>query len=68
MWEKIKEIYHGAFYILALCWVLAHLIMILLWGTVLIYEPNPIILWVEIIVTSILIILGIERLIKDFRK
>ena len=67
MWDKIKECYGDAFLIVAGGWILAHLIMIELWGVIRIQEANSWILWVEIGLVSGIIILGIERLIKDLR-
>jgi len=68
-WEKIKEIYAGLFLLIAVGWVLAHLILIKLrGGTVTIKEDNKWILRAEIVLTSLIMFLGIERLIKDFKK
>ena len=37
-------------------------------GTYYIYEPNPIILWVETIMAAGIMVLGIDRLINDLKK
>jgi len=65
--DKLKEIWASLLLIVALLWVLAHLIMIKLWRQVLIQEPNPVILMLEIIFTALLICLAVERLIKDMK-
>ena len=56
------------FLIIAGGWVLAHLILIKLYGNVAIAEPNVWILWAEIVTLSLIVILGIERLIEDIRR
>jgi len=66
--EKLKEIWAGLLLIVALLWILVHLILIRLWRQVLIYEPNPVILFIEIAVTILLVVFAIERLIGDMRK
>ena len=66
--EKLKELWAGILLIVALLWILAHLILIKLWKEVIIREPNPVILLVEIIFTALLVCLAIERLIKDVKK
>ena len=68
MWEKIKEIYASAFLIVTTGWLLAHLILIELWGVVAITEGNKWILWTEIGMASIILILAIERFVGDIRK
>ena len=67
MWELIKEVTADVYAISAVCWVLVHLILIKLQGTIQIYEPNEWILWIEIIYTGGALILLIERLVKDVR-
>ena len=66
--EKLKELWAGILLIVALLWILAHLILIRLWKEVIIREPNPIILLIEIIFTALLVCFAIERLIKDVKK
>ena len=68
MWELIKELLADVYGISAMGWVMAHLILMKLQGTVQIYEPNEWILWVELVYTGGALILLIERLIKDIRK
>ncbi len=68
MWDKIKEIYAGAFLILSAGWILVHLLLIEVFGVVRINEPRGWILWIEIAFTIGIIILGVERLIADFRR
>jgi len=68
MWEKIKEIYAGAFLIVTAGWLLGHLIAIQVCGVVAIAEPNKWILWTEIGLASLILILAVERFIKDLRK
>jgi len=65
MIEKLKEIAGSAFACAGIGWVLAHLIMIQIYGTVAIIESNPWILWVEIIATALILILLLERFVKD---
>ncbi len=67
-WEIIKEIAadiiiiaYGGFFSWVFIWILLH-------GTMRIVEPNTYILWIEIIVALIIVILGIERLIRDIKK
>ncbi len=67
MWEKIKELYTGLFLVVSAGWILAHLILIKLFGLVMIAEPNNWILWVEILMMIGIVALGIERLVKDLR-
>ena len=67
MWEKIKEIYASAFLILTTAWLLGHLIAIQICGVVAITEGNKWILWTEIGMASLILILAIERFIKDLR-
>jgi hypothetical protein len=67
VWEKIKEIYASGFLIATTGWLLAHLILIELWGVVQITEGNQWILWTEIGMASLILILAIERFIKDLR-
>ena len=68
MWEKLKECYGDAFLIIVGGWLLAHLILIKLYGAVAITEANIWILWAEIVLASLIVILGVERLIKDIRR
>ncbi len=67
MWEKFKEFYAGLFLIVSAGWILAHLILIKIFGIVRIAEPNNWILWVEIFMTTGIVALGIERFIKDLK-
>ena len=64
-WEKIKEIYAGAFLIMSLSWVLVHLLLIAKHKRVVIAENNKWVLELEIVLTSLMVLLGLERLIKD---
>ena len=68
MWEIMKELYAGCFLIVAATWILGHLVAIKICGIIRIYEPNSIILWIEIVLLILIIALGVERLIKDLRK
>ncbi len=68
MWEWFKELYAGLFLIACAGWLLAHLILIKLLGVVWIAEPNDWILWVEIAMTTGIVALGVERLVKDIRE
>lgn len=65
MWGHIKEIVADMYGWSALAWVLTHLILIKIQGTVQIYEPNSWILWFEIVFTSGALALQTERFIKD---
>ena len=67
LWDEFKEIAAGAFLIASLGWVLFHLILIKLQGVVRITETNQWVLWIEIVIISGLILLGIERLRDDWR-
>ena len=67
-WEKIKEIWAGLFLIAVTGWLLAHLILIELYGVVQIAEGNQWILWAEIGMASCILILAIERFVEDLRK
>jgi len=68
MWEKIKEIYASAFLIASLLWILLHLIWIKQRGRVVIGEDNKWILKLEIVLVSLLVLLGIERFVKDIKQ
>jgi len=68
MWEKTKELLADMYGLSAMGWVLVHLILIKLQGTVRIYEPNDWILWIEIAYTSGVLLLLVERFIKDIRR
>jgi len=64
----MKEILASALFITTTAWILAHLILIKLWGVVSITENNQWILWAEIGMVSLMLILAIERFIKDWRR
>jgi hypothetical protein len=66
--DKIKEIYSSAFLIGSLLWILLHLIWIKQRGRVVIAEDNKWILNLEIVLMSLLTLLGIERFVKDVRR
>ncbi len=68
MWERIKEIYASVFLISSLLWILLHLIWITKRGKVVIAEDNKWVLRLEIVLVSLLVLLGIERFIKDIRE
>jgi len=68
MRDKIKEIYASAFLIVTTAWLLAHLILIQIHGVVAITEGNKWILWTEIVMASLILILAIERFIKDLKR
>ena len=63
--EKLKEFYANAFLTFCAGWILFHLILIGMFEAVLITEPNKWILWAEIVMVSLIVLLGIERLVKD---
>lgn len=67
MWDKIKEVYAGAFAVFTTAWLLGHLIAIQIIGIVRITETNRWILWGEIVTASLILILAIERLVKDLK-
>jgi len=67
MWDKIKELYADGFLIATTGWLLLHLILIELYGVVRITEPNKWILWIEIVFAIMILLLAIERLIRDIR-
>lgn len=66
--EKLKEIWAGLLLIVSLLWVLTHLILIKLRGSVVIKEDNKWVLKLEIVLTSLLVLFGIERLVKTLSK
>jgi len=68
MWEKLKEICASAFLIATTIWLLGHLIAIQVCGVVAITEGNKWILWTEIVMTSLILILAIERFIKKLKQ
>jgi hypothetical protein len=49
-------------------WILIHLIMIGVFGSVIIYEDNPAILYLEISMVVLITMLGLGRLIKDIKR
>lgn len=65
MWEKIKELAGDVYAITGIAWVLTHLVLILIHGKLVVYENNPWVLWLEIVYTGGVLVLLIERLIKD---
>ena len=65
--EIIKSITASLFLIASAGWILVHLILMAVYGTVEMYEPNKLILYGEIIFTSLIIVLGIERFIKAIK-
>ena len=68
MWDKVKEIYSSAFAIFTTAWLLGHLVAIQIIGVVAITESNQWILWTEIVMASLILILAIERFIKDIKQ
>ena len=64
MWDKFKELWSSLLLVCALGWILFHLIMIKKHGVVAIKEDNKLILNVELVFTSLLVFLGVERFIK----
>lgn len=65
--ERLKEIWADLLLIACLGGILAHLIMIKMYGAVAITERHDWILWVELGLVSLCIILGVERLIRDIK-
>ncbi len=65
---SIREWFSDLFGIVAVGWILFHLLMIVKYGTLLIMEGNPYILWSEITALVGIFILMIERLVNDTRK
>ena len=68
LWEHIKELLGDLYGISAMGWVLTHLVLIYIYGTIQIYEGNEWILWIEIVYTSGALILLVERFWKDIRR
>ncbi len=69
MWDKLKELWAGVLLAGFAGWVLWHLILLYHFsGKVIIFEDNKVTLIVEMIVTSLVILLGIERFIKSIKK
>jgi len=67
MWDRTKEIYASAFLMATTGWLLGHLIAIHICKVVAITEGNQWILWTEISLASLILILAIERFIKDLK-
>lgn len=67
MWERLKECWIDALAVFLAVFYLGHLVAILLVGSVRIYESNPVVLVVEIVLLVLLAALGVERLVKDLR-
>lgn len=63
----LKEIWGNLVIILFGGFVLWHFLMVLKYGAVQVQEQNPVVLYFEIGAVSLLILLGIERLIHDLR-
>ena len=69
MWENLKEAWVDGLLVVGWGWVLFHLIMIKLYGGIFtIGESHQWILWLEMALAVLIILLGIERLIKDLRR
>lgn len=68
MWDRIKNAFAGAFLVISCGWILLHLILIKIYGTIYVYEPERVILWIEIIFTTALVILGVERFLKSLER
>ena len=68
MWDKLKENWANGLLVFLAVFYLAHLVAIKLLGVVTIGEGSDLILWIEIVLMLGIAILGIERLIKDWRK
>jgi len=68
MWEKIKEHWWNWLGLFAWGFLYLHLILIKFYGEVIISEDIVIILWFELLVVPLVIILGIFREIRDWRK
>jgi len=68
MWERIKEVYAGAFLIFTTAWLLLHLILIELYGIVRIAEANQWTLWTEIGIATLILALAIERFVRDIKR
>ena len=66
--EKLKELCSSLLLIATLGWVLLHLILIKKHGVVAIREGNKLILNIELVFISLLILLGIERFVKDTKE
>lgn len=66
--EKLKEMLASILLLVTAGWLLAHLVLIQIYGVVTITESNRWILWAEICLAGLILVLGIERLIKDIRR
>lgn len=64
-WEYIKEIVADMFGVGMACFMIWHLWMIATHGSFTVVEPNPLILWGEIICTGGFLILTFERFLLD---
>lgn len=64
--ENFKELLSRLLMIAGYSWILLHLILIEIYGTVMIAEPSQYILHTEIILTSLIVMLGVERLLRRF--
>ncbi len=68
MWEQFKEHYWNWLGIFVFIILEAHLILIKFYGSVLIYENIQRVLWAELFLVPVVIVFGITRDIKDWRK
>ena len=64
MWEKLKDCWADGFLVFGWLVLLFITLMVLHYGIVCFHEPKEWVLWVEILLISLVIILGIERLFK----
>ena len=64
----LRKILGHMFGIFGIIWALYHLILIEIRGSVLIHEDNSYILWIEIVVTSGIVILLIYNFIEGLRR
>ncbi len=64
----MKNVISGLLVILSCGWVLFHLIMIKLKGKVMIYEDNQPVLITEIIMTTLMVLFGVERFVSAIKE
>lgn len=68
MWEKVKEMAFNLWGVTTCLFILSHLILIEIYGSVVIYEDCAFIRYTEMGIVSLFLCLGIERIIKACRR
>jgi len=68
MRKDFENLLVRAFGIVALAWILFHLILIAIYGEIVVYEPNGTIVAIEIAFTSMVLVVSIDKLFRSFKK